>query len=138
MTAAIETRTAVPARHRIAAVLLFLTAVGVVVGSVIALDALQTYQLVLNVVGALALAYVGMLLLRGDGRARPLAIALTWLAALGVTAESGGHQARMNDTGALGSQNTEYFLPPAVWIVIAVLFLVAVATMALTKKVRGS
>lgn len=122
-------------RYKVAAAILAVVGVGVIVGTLLALDVLRGYQVVLNAVGALALLGVALLLFRG--RNRGWAVVLGWLAAFGVMCEAGDHQTQINDTGALAATNTEYFLPLTLWIAIIVLFLAALAVTMLTKRVRG-
>lgn len=122
-------------RYKVAAGIAAAVGVGVIVGTLLALDALRGYQVVLNVVGGGAIVGAAVLLLRGRGRV--LAVGLTWLAAFGVMCEAGDHQAEINDTGALAATNTEYFLPLIFWIALIALFLAALAVTALTKRVRG-
>lgn len=128
-------RSTMTPRRRAAAYLVIIIAVGVVVGSVLAVDALAVYQLVLNVLGAALMALAATQLLRGGSRLP--AVLLSWIAAFAVTAEAGDHQAQMNDTGALGATNTEYFLPGLVWVCLLLLFLAAIAVTTLSKRVKG-
>lgn len=127
-------RTAI-ARHRAAAIVVILAAVGIAVGTVVAVDALRSYQVTANFVGAAAMVATAVFLLRGGGR-KP-AVILTWIAAFGIVAEAGDHQTVKNVTGALGATNTSYFLPGLTWLALAALFAAAVAVMILTKRVRG-
>lgn len=125
----------VSTRYRLAVGLVALVGVGVIVGTLIALDALRGYQIVLNIIVGAGIVGVAYLLLRG--RSRVLAVLITWITAFGILCEAGDHQARINDTGALAATNTSYFLPTIMWIAIIALFLAAFAVTALTKRVRG-
>lgn len=132
--------TSVPARFRIAAGIVILAAVGIVAGTVAAIDALQAYQVVLNVVGAGAIGGAAFGLYRGrtgwDGRR--LTVLLAWIAAFGITMEAGSHQNAMNVTDELGATSTDYFLPPIVWLGLIALFAVAIVVTLLTKRGRSN
>lgn len=127
----------VSGRKRAAAIIVILVAIGLIVGSLAGLHALRAYQLVLNVIGAVLLGYAAMLLLTGRARGRAVAVTLSWLLAFGVLAEFGDRQAAGNNVGALSATNTTYFLPPAAWVAMIALFVVAVAVTALTKRTKG-
>ena len=122
-------------RKKAAAVVVVLVAAGVLTGTLVGLRALQGYQIALNLVGVAALVLTAVTVLRGGGRR--LAVTLTWVAAFAVIAEAGDHQARMGATGALGATNTDYFLPPVVWIAMFLLLAAAVTVTDLTKRAKG-
>lgn len=128
-------RSTMTPRRRVAGYIVIIIAAGILVGSLLAMAALPAYQLVINVIGAAALCYAAVQLLRGGSRVP--AVLLTWIAAFGITAESGDHQARVNDTGALGATTTEYFLPGIMWLCLLALLIAAVAVTNLSKRAKG-
>ncbi len=103
-------------RQQAAAGVVVVIAVALALVGILGAGNLHTYQVVLDIAGAVLMLGAAALLARG--RAPWLAIITGWLAALGVIAEFGDFQARENDTGALSATNTSYFLPGLSWLLM--------------------
>lgn len=131
--------TRVTGRKKAAAIVVLFIAAVVLVGTLRSLGGLLGYQIALNFVGVVALAFAAVLVFRGARQhmSRRLAVILSWLAAFAMIAEAGDHQSRMDTTGALGATNTEYFLSPIVWAGLIALLLAAIAVTDLTKRAKG-